>query len=1152
MACTSAPPQRLPAAALRTPVAGPSAAPVSIFSTPDSAGVGGGPLPPWSSQVGGRSPAAVARVAGVRAAAAAVAAVAAEWSADLDVGPVHAAPPERVSITTRPRPLPASRITSGAPTPQAGAPGPAQAATPPRAAPLAATSAAATGPAASLERVLPPPDPGEPPSPTPRSPLHGSRRVRHSRGSASAGLGLAELQALQRHQHAASVGTHAVASPHADPPVDRGGSSCSAQGSARGPPAHSSSTSTLPPAGFGLDLGSGRFRFTETAAAALGGEHLASSPAAAVATTTAAAAASAFPAGGSVFGRAAPDRPFGGGGSVRSYAAGVVPAPVPGGDPSSWCTRQTVLLGPVLEMQGVTVIDRSVASSVTSAVERLNRGSLPCPEGYCVVYSASSGGYYLLFRNDKRSEALTCLSQRHRDSQAPPPLPRSTSFAQDASASRAPTAQSSSVQPPLRDLADQFTSPLAAHAAESPGPRVQLRRLASFQQDTSPQAAHGGDAQPLLPRVLSVGQDISPVAVLTARGSGPHALLQRCPDSALRDPSPAVRQAPPSPAPQSRWRWTSSMAREDTPDVPPLAHSPSIQPVWPSGSVRQDTSTSATPVDQSPATQSVFPWTSCVEQDQTPPTPPAARPVSQRASAAQQDHTPLAPRTAQTAPPWVSMVQDPEVAPAAPGVQSSPAPPAFRQVPSTAAWDGRGRHAEGSLPRTASARRSREDSLPPTAHHADANPVQPGPSLAQEADGEATGEQPGPKVIGRFVTYCCPRCAALVSSAKEAIAHCSSEDETASTKSSEGGGGGGGAEPASRGNQAPAGESDAAPGLGAGASTTVAATATPRAEQASTVQPAATPATQLGSVRLGPTGPATAGGQSTAPAAQAAGVAAEAAQSEEPPAPAPAPPAAPVLPRGEPVAYDERGAPVIVRQVESGRVRHIVLNEDGSIKAFGHSTVASLASSSEDDAQRWVDNLTDRELRALVHDVGQRLLSNSQLYQCRQAELERVADAMDCAYFGVTAGAPDKELDNAYRKMAKRMHPDKNGGTEDAKRRFQMMKERYEGLKARRNKGQDKGDQQEGSDDKQATDEKGDEGDDGAGEKAPGRKEAYDEDDPLPESKQEEDDKTIAYDPNDRNSLHKTVWKMLGQFKTMQQGLQEIERQLRRASGQVG
>jgi len=241
---------------------------------------------------------------------------------------------------------------------------------------------------------------------------------------------------------------------------------------------------------------------------------------------------------------------------------------------------------------------------------------------------------------------------------------------------------------------------------------------------------------------------------------------------------------------------------------------------------------------------------------------------------------------------------------------------------------------------------------------------------------------------------------------------------------------------------------------------------------------------------------------------------------------------------------------MIVRHVDSetGKVRHIVRNEDGTIKAFGDSTVASLVDSCDGDARAWVGNLTDRELRALVHDVGQRLLSHSRLYEARQAALERLADRADCAYFGVAADAPDRDLDNAYRKMAKRMHPDKNGGTEEAKKRFQQMKERYEGLKARRNKGQDKGEKPGESSGKKPNGD-GEEENDSKSESQ--RREAYDEDDPPAGAQGEEQERTIAYDPTDRKSLHYTVWKMLGQFKTMRQGLQELERQLSKASTQV-
>jgi len=246
-----------------------------------------------------------------------------------------------------------------------------------------------------------------------------------------------------------------------------------------------------------------------------------------------------------------------------------------------------------------------------------------------------------------------------------------------------------------------------------------------------------------------------------------------------------------------------------------------------------------------------------------------------------------------------------------------------------------------------------------------------------------------------------------------------------------------------------------------------------------------------------------------------------------------------MLPAGDPVAYDDHGLPMIVRQVDSGngKMRHVVRNENGALKIFGESTIASLADSKEDDAQRWVDDLTDREMRALVCEVGQRLLSNSRLYEHFQSKLGELADASDYMYFGLEAGASDRDLDNAYRRLAKRMHPDKNGGTEEAKRRFQQMKERYEAIKVRRNRGKDREKGGEG----------GGHGEGDEAERPPGhgRQEAYDEDEAC--AKDEEQDRTIQYDPTDRQSLHKTVWKMLDQFKTMRRGLNDLTQQLKKA-----
>ena len=46
--------------------------------------------------------------------------------------------------------------------------------------------------------------------------------------------------------------------------------------------------------------------------------------------------------------------------------------------------------------------------------------------------------------------------------------------------------------------------------------------------------------------------------------------------------------------------------------------------------------------------------------------------------------------------------------------------------------------------------------------------------------------------------------------------------------------------------------------------------------------------------------------------------------------------------------------------------------------------------------------------------------------------------------FNLATDCTEKELESAYRRLAKAMHPDKNGGTEEAKEQFQVMRASYE------------------------------------------------------------------------------------------------------------
>jgi len=155
--------------------------------------------------------------------------------------------------------------------------------------------------------------------------------------------------------------------------------------------------------------------------------------------------------------------------------------------------------------------------------------------------------------------------------------------------------------------------------------------------------------------------------------------------------------------------------------------------------------------------------------------------------------------------------------------------------------------------------------------------------------------------------------------------------------------------------------------------------------------------------------------------------------------------------KGTVVAYNKHGRPIIVRQEveDSGKLRTVVENEDGTRCAFGDRTIVSLLNSSTAERLSWTSGLSNVELRGLVYEIGQRLGSCSRLYEQHRTELEKWIDKADFLFFGLTETSTQKELDRAYRKLAKLMHPDKNGGTDEAKRRFQQMKERYEKLRPR-------------------------------------------------------------------------------------------------------
>mmetsp|Transcript_2132 Transcript_2132/g.5329 ORF Transcript_2132/g.5329 Transcript_2132/m.5329 type:complete len:684 (-) Transcript_2132:218-2269(-) len=263
------------------------------------------------------------------------------------------------------------------------------------------------------------------------------------------------------------------------------------------------------------------------------------------------------------------------------------------------------------------------------------------------------------------------------------------------------------------------------------------------------------------------------------------------------------------------------------------------------------------------------------------------------------------------------------------------------------------------------------------------------------------------------------------------------------------------------------------------------------------------------------------------------------------------------LPKGEAIAYDNKGRPSIVRAVDeqTGVARTIVRNEDGSKRIFGQSTVASLANSDMEKSRKWAESLTGHQLRGLVHEVGQRLLEGSREYHARLSDLEKAGERLNLMYFGLDSESTERDADKAYRRMAQKMHPDKNGGTEEAKKRFQHMKERYETLKKKWNPPEDPleekaaGDpSQEGKEEERRRDE--------TGQRIEDEKAADDNDDAAEDSKDEEEQKkgkgvSIMYDPKDKESMVKTVTKMVNQLKNIEMQRDILMKELKRAQSQL-
>jgi hypothetical protein len=273
-----------------------------------------------------------------------------------------------------------------------------------------------------------------------------------------------------------------------------------------------------------------------------------------------------------------------------------------------------------------------------------------------------------------------------------------------------------------------------------------------------------------------------------------------------------------------------------------------------------------------------------------------------------------------------------------------------------------------------------------------------------------------------------------------------------------------------------------------------------------------------------------------------------------------------MMEQGDVLARGPDGSPLISRLVDPkmGTAKTIVIGH-GAKQAYGETTVRSLLDASSEKTRRWLKTLTNHQARGLVHEIGQRLVEQSQAYHLEVKELKRLKWLLGFAYFGLSTDAPEKDLDAAYKSFAKKMHPDKNGGSEESKQRFQVMKERYEGLKDAIRSREGEGDVRKGSDgcSKHAAAEcTAESGSCYARQILDGRpppsdtwrKEAYNEDD-NDESHASKDDERrtsqLSYDPSDRDSIIDCMRKMLERLKSIQPHQEILSNELDRVTVQL-
>merc|ERR1719401_1668314 len=103
------------------------------------------------------------------------------------------------------------------------------------------------------------------------------------------------------------------------------------------------------------------------------------------------------------------------------------------------------------------------------------------------------------------------------------------------------------------------------------------------------------------------------------------------------------------------------------------------------------------------------------------------------------------------------------------------------------------------------------------------------------------------------------------------------------------------------------------------------------------------------------------------------------------------------------VAFKDNGMPLIWRleNKDTGKVQTIVEHEDGSVKAFGDSTMSSIDKLEEEKSLKYVDTLSDIDLRGLAHEINKRVTDRFCTFKTKQQELGELFDDLEREFFGI-------------------------------------------------------------------------------------------------------------------------------------------------------